>query len=257
MKKVTILLLTALMTACSNNTDNDPQPVEYGTISLGIGNDESVTVSPRAAATDDELADYTIKILQNSEQKNTFVYKNRPNPITVAAGAGYVVAAESCDEYAAESANENWGQARYAGASSSFEVKANQDNVATLTCSMANMQVSVTWDSSIANTDKFTDYSLTMQKSTNASRTLTFNSSTTDKSAFFNVEASATLTGTISYTFNGQPKSASITSIALVAKKHAKLTVKASDTGALTLVITIDKSVTEKPLEETINPYGE
>lgn len=256
MKKVTILLLTALMTACSNNTDNDPQPVEYGTISLGIGNDESVTVSPRAAATDDELADYTIKILQNSDQITTFVYKGRPNPITVAAGTGYVVEAENCAVNIAESANENWGQARYAGASESFTVIANQDNVATLTCSMANMQVSVTWDSSIANTEKFTAYSLAMKKSTDDSRVLTFDNSTTGKSAFFNVEASATLTGTISYTFNGQTKSASITPIALVAKKHAKLTVKASDTGALTLVITIDKSVTEESLEATINPYA-
>lgn len=249
MKKVTYLLLTALLAACSNNTDNDPQPVEYGTISLGISNDESVTVSPREAATPEVLANYNITVKQGEAQKYNGKYSTLTT--TYPAGTNYTVSAESCTE--AESLSDR-GQARLYGISDSFTVEANTTTTVSFTCKRSNAQVQVTWDSSITANSNFTSYSLTLCDNTNnAGRIITFDNSTNTGDAYF---SPGTLTYEIKYTFNGSPKTATST-IAVAARDLAKLTVKASGAnGGITLSITIDDTTDEQSHEATINPYA-
>ena len=253
MKKVTYLLLTALLAACSNNTDNDPQPVEYGTISLGISNDESVTVSPREAATSEQLGEYKITTKNNGTEiaNATGKYNTLTFPMTLEAKDGYTVEAESCT---IEESLTDRGKARLYGISDSFAVEANTTTTVSFTCKRSNAQVQVTWDSSITANSNFTSYSLTLCDNTNnAGRIITFDNSTNTGDAYF---SPGTLTYEIKYTFNDSQKTATST-IAVAARDLAKLTVKASGAnGGITLSITIDDTTVEQSHEATINPYA-
>ena len=257
MKKVTYLLLTALLAACSNNTDNDPQPVEYGTISLGISNDESVTVSPREAATPEVLANYNITVKQGEDQKYNGKYSTLTT--TYPAGTNYTVSAESCTDDEALTANSNWGQARYFGQTeNSFEIKANENTAVAFTCTMTNTKVCVIWDPTISDNSFFSEYSVQLWEASNVSRSCTFGSTSVEDNpvAFFNIDSDPQLTGTVSYKFGGVSKTATISPITLKAKDYNKLTVKASGSnGGIALTITIDDTTTPVSTDIDINPY--
>lgn len=249
-----------MLAACTNN--DEPQVEQYGTISLGMSSD--ISVSTRATTLDAaQLANYQIAINQSGTadaiKEGTYASLfNTGNTMTLKTGTGYTLTAASCTDAEAESANENKGQMQLKGTSSSFAVNANQTTNVTVACTVANATLSVMWDSSITSqASVFSDLKAEIYENSNASRKFTFtNNTSTDPKPWFNIDRDPELQGTISYKFNGTAKSYTFSGIALAAAKHVKLTISASaNNGQISVSITVDDTVTDDDQSITTNPY--
>lgn len=261
MKQYLSLLLAAmLMTACSN--DNEPGIIEYGTISLALSADKEVSVTTRAdAATPTELANYLITIKQGAETKlEPTKYSDKfgeGSTMTYETGTGYTLTAESCTEALAESANDNWGTARFADTSDAFSITSGNATPVALVCSMQNARVSVNYNETFKSV--FTDYTVEVHETSASSRTLTFQSDATTSGpyAYFNIDANPQLTYVIKGKFNGsEVRELKTGTCILAAKQWSKLNISADSNGQISLSITIDTAVTEIDEEINVNPYA-
>lgn len=245
------------LASCSNS--DEPQVEQFGTISLGMSADITVNTRTETTLTNEELANYQITLKQGEEIKKNGTYSTLfqgGNTMIVNTGTGYTLTAASCTDDVAESANSNQGQVQYKGTSEAFTVNANQNTDVAVKCTVANAQVSVTWDSSIANSSAFTDLKAEVYEKSNESRKFTFTNSDTDPHPFFNIDNDPKLVGTITYKFNGNSKSYAISGIDLAPAKHIKLAISAStNSGQITVTITVDGSVQDEDHPIEINPY--
>lgn len=249
-----------LLAACSNS--DEPQVEQYGTISLGMSTD--ISVSTRATTpSPDELANYQITINQTGEStaikegKYSALF-NTGNTLPLKTGNGYTLTAANCTDTEAESANDNQGQMQLKGTSDPFNVTANQNTDVSVNCTVANTNLTVSWDATITGqTSVFTDLKAVIHENSNETRQFTFtNNSSTDPHPWFNIDSDPQLVGTITYKFNGTEKSYNFSGITLTAAKHVKLTISASaDNGQITVSITVDNTVTDDNQTITINPY--
>ena len=96
-----------MLAACTNN--DEPQVEQYGTISLGMSSD--ISVSTRATTLDAaQLANYQIAINQSGTadaiKEGTYASLfNTGNTMTLKTGTGYTLTAASCTDAEAKSAN--------------------------------------------------------------------------------------------------------------------------------------------------------
>ena len=137
---------------------------------------------------------------------------------------------------------------RYYGVSEPFAVAKDQAKWIDLPCAIANAAVSVQTDEEIA----FSAYQLTVQASDNTGRRLTFNASTKENTAYFNVAGSRTIQytltigdHTLSQSFAIQPQH----SYTLDVHKQTNEEITVS------IGVTVDDAVDEDTTEETYNPY--
>ena len=262
MKKRYLFAAAGLMmlAACTNN--DEPHVEQYGTISLGMSSD--ISISTRATTLSaTELANYQITINQSgaTEAIKEGTYSSlfiTDNTMTLKTGTGYTLTAASCTDAEAENANEGKGQMQLKGTSSSFAVNANQTTNVTVACTVANARLSVMWDSSITGQSSvFTNLKAEIYENSNNSRKFTFtNDANTNPQPWFNIDNDPKLNGTISYNFNGTAKSYNFSSIAIAAAKHVKLTISASaDNGQISVTITVDNTVTDDNQSIITNPY--
>ena len=100
---------------------------------------------------------------------------------TLPAGTGYQIKAESCTPDEAVTLNGGWGMA-YFVASTTFDIVSNQHTPVSLTCTMDNVGLQVVFDQSFL--DKFPTHAATTQDS----RSIVFNQSTQERTAYFPVE---------------------------------------------------------------------
>lgn len=250
-----------MLAACSNN--DEPQVEEYGTISLGMNTDISVSTRAVSTLTPGQLANYQITINQSGEstaiKEGTYASLfNTGHTMTLKKGTGYTLTAASCTDTDAESANGNLGQMQFKGISSSFDVNANQTTDVTVACTVANATLSVMWDSSITGQSSvFTNLKAEIYENSNDSRKFTFtNDANTNPQPWFNIDNDPKLNGTISYNFNGTAKSYDFSGIKLAAAKHVKLTISASaNNGQISVTITVDDTVTDDNQSIITNPY--
>ena len=253
MKKNLVLAMAALaFVACSNEEE---RVLEYGQVTLGVDVKNEIVVNTRAAATAEELADYTIAIYQGDAVKlSATKYSALPSQLLYPAGSGYVVYAEDCTEAVAQSANDGWGQKRIAGNSEAFTIVANQNNQVAFDCTVQNALVGVNYLSSF--TDTFTEYSVEVNESSDTDRKLTFPTAATFAShtAYFNIDSTPEISYVIKGKFNGVDKTYTGT-LAIAAAKHYKLNLSSTSKGQITLSITIDNTVTEESQDVTVNPY--
>lgn len=189
-----LLFASLLLTGCVTEMDN-LQPINSrGSFTLGLYTDSlAVEVETRASRnlTEAEQRVFTVSLVQNGET----IWSNIPfaditqADCTQPVGTGYVVSAESCSVAEAESANNGWGQRRYWGKSSSFNIKTNENTNVSVDCRMANAGLCVQFDETF--TSYFTQgYSVT----TDDSRTLRFDNTTTGRMGYYNVPEDATHT---------------------------------------------------------------
>ena len=183
---LTSFLAGLLLTACAAET-NDVQSDSRGSFTLGLSTDSlSVDVGTRAGRdlTEAEQQIFTVTLVHN----DVTVWNNIPfanltqDDRTQPVGEHYVVSAESCTSAEAESANDGWGKRRYWGQSETFDIKKDANTNVSVDCHMANAGVSVEFDESF--TSYFTmGYSVT----TDDSRTLRFDNTTTGRVAYYNI----------------------------------------------------------------------
>lgn len=234
--------LVALLGSCSE--ENLMQDEEaYGRINFALNAGDARAI--------DTLYDENAFQVSVKQGNNTVVrpqpYSEMQDGVLVKVGSGYQAYAESCSETEAESANSGWGCIRYYGVSEPFAVAKDQAKWIDLPCAIANAAVSVQTDDEIASS-----YRLTIQASDNTGRRLTFNASTKENTAYFNVAGSRTIQytltigeHTLSQSFAIQPRH----SYTLDVHKQTNEEITVS------IGVTVDANVAEDTTEETYNPY--
>ena len=237
------ITLLALLGSCSEeNLTQDEEA--YGRINFALNAGDT-----RAIDTSYDKNAFQVSVKQGN---NTVVrpqpYSEMQDGVLVKVGSGYQAYAESCSETEAESANSGWGCIRYYGVSEPFAVAKDQAKWIDLPCAIANAAVSVQTDDEIASSA----YQLTVQASDNTGRSLTFNDSTKENTAYFNVAGSRTIQytltigdHTLSQSFAIQPQH----SYTLDVHKQTNEEITVS------IGVTVDANVAEDTTEETYNPY--
>lgn len=264
MKKLITLVSIALMAAACTNNDAPTQ--EYGQINLALANSANpeIDVNTRTVTdlTEADAANYNIAVYQTGktmlEPTNYITFKNTTTIFPV--GSNYTVTAESCTEDDAKTANNNTGQARYFGTSDVFEINTNQVSDVTVTCSMANAKVSITYDEVFAKV--FSGYTVAIYTEADESRKVTFDSNAKIQygesiydAAFFNVDSNnKNLKCTVTGSYKGNVRTATQT-ITLEAAKHYKINIKTSASGQIGVALKVDDTVTDVDQNVEVNPY--
>lgn len=235
--------LVALLGSCSEENLMQDEEV-YGRINFALNAGD-------ARAIDTSYAKNAFQV--SVKQGNNTVVKPQPysemqGGVLVKVGSGYQAYAESCSEAEAESANGGWGRIRYYGASELFAVAKDQAMWVELPCAVVNAAVSVQTDEEVTSSA----YRLTIQASDNTGRSLTFDSSTKENTAYFNVAGSRTIQYTLTigdYTLSQ--------SFAIQPQHSYTLDVHKQTNEEITVSIgvTVDANVAEDTTEETYNPY--
>lgn len=229
-----VLLTGCLMGACSADIPETPVPStddteQWGTLELSLG---SATRATSTVISKEEADNYWVTVYKGEDicREKT---RLRDLNTRLSAGYGYVVEAESCLEPEAESANDGWGQRRYAGRSSSFAIKPGETTKVGVGCTVANAGVEVVFDETMAH-HFTTSYRVTI---TEGERTIVFDELTGGKReggvitpgsvAYYNVDESGTRTLTYTIEAYGEGKQ-------LV--KTDNMTVRKSKISRLTLI---------------------
>lgn len=242
-KSFLILATIGLLASCTNEQE-EPSVEAYGTVRFALDSEES-----RALNTSYNKDAFQVSVKQgNTTVVRPQAYSALQNGVLIKVGSGYQAYAESCSESEAESANSGWGCIRYYGVSEPFAVAKDQAEWIDLPCAIANAAVSVQTDDEIASSA----YQLTVQASDNTGRRLTFNDSTKENTAYFNVAGSRTIQytltigdHTLSQSFAIQPQH----SYTLDVHKQTNEEITVS------IGVTVDANVAEDTTEETYNPY--
>lgn len=254
MKK--IYLFAALLLAVSCQESIIERRVD-GCLSLRLENSPAMEVVTKGDAGAEALSTDDFNVYVSSALSTySYIYKSMPDVITLPVGT-YVVSADNVSEEESVSQPDIWGQVRYAGQSDPVEVVAGLNPAyVTLTCTMANTAVSVTFGENI---DKhFTDYTITAY--TSSDRKLVFTPSNTAGDDAVVAYYPAT---TLNYAFSGkylqEQEPMTITgSLSLEAATHLHLTFRMSEqngaVGKPTIILVEDC----KDLYETItvDPTG-
>ena len=237
------ITLLALLGSCSEeNLTQDEEA--YGRINFALNARDA-----RAIDTSYDTNTFQVSVKQGN---NTVVkpqpYSELQDGVLVKVGSDYQAYAESCSEAEAESANGGWGCIRYYGTSDLFSVTKDQAIRVVLPCAIANAAVSVQTDEEVTSSA----YRLTIQASDNTGRSLTFDSSTKENTAYFNVAGSRTIQytltigeHTLSQSFTIQPRH----SYTLDVHKQTNEEITVS------IGVTVDDTVDEEKTEGTYNPY--
>lgn len=238
------IILLALFGSCSEeNLTQDEEAYGRINFALNAGDARAIDISYDKNA-------FQVSVKQGN---NTVVkpqpYSEMQDGVLVKVGSDYQAYAESCSETEAESANGGWGCVRYYGTSDLFSVTKDQEMRVDLPCAITNAAVSVQTDEEIASSSA---YQLTVQASDNTGRRLTFNASTKENTAYFNVAGSRTIQytltigdHTLSQSFTIQPRH----SYTLDVHKQTNEEITVS------IGVTVDDTVDEDKTEGTYNPY--
>lgn len=239
------ITLLALLGSCSEeNLTQDEEAYGRINFALNAGDARAIDISY-----DTNTFQVSVKQGETVALK-TQAYSQVRGGVLLKVGTGYQAYAESCSEAEAESVNSGWGCIRYYGTSASFSVVANGSQNVTLPCAIVNAAVSIQVDEEVLASD----YALTLQANDNSSRTLTFNTTTAGKTAYFNVSGSRT----IQYTLKIGDYSTS-QSFVIQPKHTYTLDVhKQTDTEiTVSVSVTVDGNINEDTTNTgTLNPYA-
>ncbi len=252
MKRI-IFYATALacMAVACNSVEDPTVPVQYGEISVSLGEPDLEVITK--AALPDDTDNYTVRVFNSSDaQQGTDVLFKDFQPMKLPLGT-YYVTAENCTEAEAEEGN---GRMRLFGESSPVvltETALSQS--AEVLCTVANARVAVAYDAKVAG--NFDNLTVTVKGKEGRQVTFPETEAGVETESWFNPQ-------TISYTISGTFKQTGATVSAsgeytLAAKNNIKLFVQIKlDNGqVLAPVITINKeydSSTDVPA--VVNPYN-
>lgn len=247
MKKLcTIILLPLLFAACAvsefdlplSQTKNGTEEADsMGFFELNL----STVQTTRSTTTYISPEDFLVTILKGSD---TIRHTTRLGDLDtrLPAGYGYTIHAESCSETEAETADNGWGQKRFAGFSASFAIKAGATTQVDVGCSMANSGVQLFLEE--LTLSYFTSVQAVVKS---GDRTLTITQAENGKIAFFNLppDGERTVTYTITGTVEGEDEP--IVSEGTFTLDKAKVSrIKMNyDLGVLSLSIYVEKVTIE------------
>ena len=203
-KLLTILSTVFLVASCAISDFEKPSSPATGSgtetvDSLGFFeltlSSQPATRATTTQITPEEAANFLITIYKGSDIVRQTVRLGDLDT-RLSAGYGYTVTAESCSETEAESANDGWGQKRFAGLSASFAIVAGKTTAVDVGCSVANAGIELTYDESLL--DYFTSVEVTVKS---GNRTLTFTKS--GQIAYFNTNVDGLRTATYTITAVG------------------------------------------------------
>ena len=249
MVKLCFTLLTAfLLGACSADITETTIPSiddteQWGTLELSLG---SATRATSTVISKEEADNYWVTVYKGQDISRETTRLRDLNK-RLSAGYGYIVEAESCLEPEAESANNGWGQRRYAGQSASFAIKPGETTKVGVGCTVANAGVEVVFDETMAH-HFTTSYSVTI---TEGERTIVFDEHTGGKReagvitpgsvAYYNVDDSGTRTLTYTIEAYGIGKRLVKTATMVVTKAKISRLTLIFIPGTLDLDIAIDQ----------------
>lgn len=234
MKKYFVCALAALsFTACVNEDGLLSETKGY--INLNVNADNEMVVT-RAEQTVSDLSNWTIIIKKNgtpaASWSSTQVY---------AAGTDYSAEVYNyVDDNAAIAANNNWGAARYEGATSNtFKVEAGKTTNVEINCGKAkNTKLTVTFAEGFTKLEKVSDYNVNL-----TTRNLTFNQNNTTAEAFY--AANQSVPYTLNYKYNNDSKTINGTVNTGEAGTATNIMVNANTNGTITLTIKYDDAWTQ------------
>lgn len=144
-KVFSMLSLILLLGACSENIPDIDTSDEWGTLEVALG---ATTRATSTVISKEEADNYWVTIYKGLDISRETTRLKDLN-LRLPAGYGYTVKAENCLETEAETANDGWGQRRYAGLSPSFAIKPGETTKVGVGCTVANAGVEVVFDETI------------------------------------------------------------------------------------------------------------
>lgn len=227
-----IIALALSATACVSDADLDVTD-NKGFINVSVSADNSMETRAEQAVSD--FSDWTITVRKSSETSEA-------NDITWSSGKAFaadtysVTAKRFGGEDQAYTQNDSWGDAYYEGTTTeSVTVVAGKSADATIKCGQAkNARLKVTVNSL---PEAFTEVSVVANNAANT-RTLTFNSSTNNKPAYF--MATEQVSYTLKYKYNGTDKSKTSVITMNGAATENTISIKANDNGLINVTIKYD-----------------
>ena len=224
-----IIALALSATACVSDADLDVAD-NKGYINVSVSADNSMET--RAEQTVSDFSDWAITVRKSSEANDIKWSSGK----AFAAGTYSVTAKRFGGEDRAYTQNNDWGDAYYEGTTTeSVTVVAGKSADATIICGQAkNARLKVKVNSL---PEAFTEVSVVANNAANT-RTLTFNSSTNNKPAYF--MATEQVSYTLKYKYNGTDKLNSGVITMKGAATENIITVSANDNGLISVTIKYD-----------------
>lgn len=252
-------LLTFLLVGCAAESDPFLSPEQLdgvGSIAIHVTADGNMQTRAAKPLTDEQKNQYLITIRQaNVLYVDAKVLSQLTEAdLTVPAGYGYYVMAESCSERDAESKPTIYGQPRLVGTSALFPVVKGETSTADVLCTPANAGVTVIEDETF--TDVFSAYEMTVKA---GSRELTFTPENTSTIGYYNLSGDGL---TLSYQLgavrieNGETVTVSST-VNLQKGKITQLTLRSTPKGTITLNIIYDDTFIREDIEMIIDPEAD
>ncbi len=238
----------ACMAVACNSVKENTAPVQYGEISVSLGEPDLEVITK--AAQPDDTPNYTVRVFNDAGvQQGSDVLFGTFQPMKLPLGT-YYVTAENCTEAEAEEGN---GVMRLFGESNRVTLTANAlSQSAEVKCQVANARVSVAFDENVEG--KFENLTVTV-KGANG-REVSFTEAQAGADSWFNPQD---ITYTISGTFIQTGKAVTANGdYSLQAKNNIVLTVKINlDNGQIIAPsIIVDKSFdSQSNVNTEINPY--
>ena len=267
MKKIIVFAAAlAAMTACNKSVLETATPSEgFGYINLGISADAEMVVTKAATPlTSQQLTNYTVTLKQGGTTEWTNKYSAiTSDDWTVPAGT-YTVEVENltvAEAYENKDNNNPYGQLRLAG-SSPVTVVAGKTATCTVPCTVANAKVTfiTNADFNIAFENPTVSVSQTIGETTRTvdmGTPASAHNAENITAAYFEAGTNAA-TWTLTATLKGETKSKVYSkAITLTAGKWSQVTFSTTNTnGTISLNVTVDETMTDVPVSESIDPLG-
>ena len=230
MKKIFLAVMAVGMSLTSCMNEEFPNEAKYGYINVNVANDPAIATRANVS----NLSTWTI--LAGETNLNSVDYK-------IKAGTYTVTAKNYTNAEAALSANENWGDAYYEGSTEGVVVTAGQTQTVTIDCGKAkNGRVKATF---ALLESSFKDFSVVVGEQ---SRQLTFNSSTSEKLAYFNP---GEVPYTFTYKYNSEEAKTITGTINVAAATEHQINISSNDNGIISVTVTYDETF-EDGADQTI-----
>lgn len=265
MKKIIIFAAAlAAMTACNKSVLETATPSEgFGYINLGISADaEMVVTKAESTPSTDQLANYTVTLMQGETQKWSKKYNTiHTDDWKVPAGTYNVVVENltTTEAYDNSSNNNANGKLRLAG-SSSVVVVAGKTATCSVKCTAANAKVTFITDNNFNTAFKTPSVSVsqTLGGTTRTVSMGTPGSAHTDENLTAAYFEGGTAKWTLTATLKGESESKTYSKdITLTAGKWSQVTFSTTNTnGTISLTVTIDDAMTSESVSETIDPIS-
>ena len=252
--KKTIIIAAALvaMTACNKNLIEVSSVDGFGYINLGVSADTELVVTKAETLDAAASADYTIT-LTGSQKNWTKKFSEIADDDKKMPAGTYTMTAQNISDDAAVAGN---GAMLLIGENNNVVVEAGKATDVEITCAIANSKVTVNFDPEFTNVFDIEAEPVVLDPLGRAvAMTPGDHAAEGTEAAWFNDGTTVNWTLSVVVESTSQPKTYN-GSFAVTAGTWNQLTFKAGKNGSISLVIKVDESIVEVPVEEIIDPLS-